>query len=86
MIAAARTNVVYCWQFRRSLREGWQAGVPRMPDMALEPAELGELLAAHHIPALIDADQRILAARCWGQQQRTRPDSGPHARGCTAAV
>ena len=37
-----------------------------MPDMALEPAELGELLAAHHIPAPSDADQRIVAARCWG--------------------
>lgn len=37
-----------------------------MPDMALEPAGLGELLATHHIPGLSDSDQRILAARCWG--------------------
>ncbi|MEO6100756.1 MAG: AsnC family protein [Tepidiformaceae bacterium] len=34
--------------------------------MAIEPAELGELPTAHHIPGLVDGDQRILAARCWG--------------------
>lgn len=37
-----------------------------MPDMALEPAELGELLAAHHISWFSETEQWLLAARCWG--------------------
>ena len=37
-----------------------------MPVMTVEPAELGEILAAHHLPALGEFEQRILAARCWG--------------------
>ena len=37
-----------------------------MPDMALEPAELGELLAAHHISWFSETEQWLLAARCSG--------------------
>ena len=37
-----------------------------MPVMTVEPAELGPILAAHHLPALGEFEQRILTARCWG--------------------
>lgn len=37
-----------------------------MPVMTVEPAELGEILASHHLPALSEFEQRVLTARCWG--------------------
>ena len=37
-----------------------------MPVLAIEPTELRLLFAGHHLPALTDFDQRLLAARCWG--------------------
>lgn len=38
-----------------------------MPVMTVEPAELGSILAGHHLPALGEFEQRILTARCWGR-------------------
>lgn len=37
-----------------------------MPDMAMEPAELAELLASHHVGWFNQSEQWLLAARCCG--------------------